>query len=47
VLSQLETLYGATEAASDYVMLAIRNYLDSGNMGTSRSPLAILAALLD
>jgi hypothetical protein len=47
VLSQLETLYGAPEAAFDYLTLAIGNYLDTGNIGTSRSPLAILAALLD
>ena len=47
VLSQLETLHGATEAAFDYITLAIRNYLDTGNIGTSRSPLATLAALLD
>ena len=44
---QLETLHGAPEAAFDYITLAIRNYLDTGNIGTSRSPLAILAALLD
>ena len=47
VLSQLEALHGAPEAAFDYLTLAIRNYLDTGNIGTSRSPLAILAALLD
>jgi hypothetical protein len=47
VLSQLETLHGAAEAAFDYLTLAIGNYLDTGNIGTSRSPLAILAALLD
>ncbi len=34
------------EAAFDYLTLAIRNYLDSGNIATSRSPLAILAGLL-
>jgi hypothetical protein len=47
VLSALETLHGAPEAAFDYITLAIRNYLDTGNIGTSRSPLATLAALLD
>ena len=47
VLSQLEALHGAPEAAFDYLTLAIRNYLDTGNIATSRSPLAILAALLD
>ena len=47
MLSQLETLHGAPEAAFDYLTLAIRNYLDTGNIGTSRSPLATLAALLD
>ena len=31
----------------EHLALAIGNYLDSGNIATSRSPLAILAALLD
>ena len=35
------------EVAFDHLTLAIRNYLDTGNIATSRSPLAILAALLD
>ncbi len=46
VLSTIETLHGDPEAAFDYITLAIRNYLDSGNMGTSRSPLAVLVALI-
>ena len=42
----LEARHGSPEAAFDYLALAIRNYLDSGNIATSRSPLAILAGLL-
>jgi predicted ATPase/class 3 adenylate cyclase len=45
-LSQLEVRHGASESAFDHLALAIRNYQDSGNIATSRSPLAILAALL-
>jgi hypothetical protein len=45
-LSQLEVRHGATQSAFDHLALAIRNYQDSGNIATSRSPLAILAALL-
>ena len=45
-LSQLEAQQDAPRAAFDHLALAIRNYLDSGNLATSRSPLAILAALL-
>ena len=47
VLSQLEAQHGDRMAALDYVTLAIRNYDDSGNATTMRSPLAVLAALLD
>ena len=46
VLAPLEAQHGSPEAAFDYLTLAIRNYLDSGNIATSRSPLAILAGLL-
>ena len=46
-LSELESRHGSPEAALDYLTLAIRNYLDTGNIATSRSPLAILAGLLD
>ena len=46
-LSQLEAQQDDPHAAFDHLALAIRNYLDSGNLATSRSPLAILAALLD
>jgi tetratricopeptide (TPR) repeat protein len=45
-LSQLEVQYGDAQSAFDHLALAIRNYQDSGNIATSRSPLAILAALL-
>jgi tetratricopeptide (TPR) repeat protein len=45
-LSQLEVRHGALQSALDHLGLAIRNYQDSGNIATSRSPLAILAALL-
>ena len=47
VLSALETRHGSPEAAFDHLTLAIRNYLETGNIATSRSPLAILAGLLD
>ena len=46
VLSDLETRHGSPEAALDYLTLAIGNYLETGNIATSRSPLAILAGLL-
>jgi hypothetical protein len=38
--------HNAQRSALDHLALAIRNYQDSGNTATSRSPLAILAALL-
>ena len=46
VLSDLEARHGSPEAAFDHLTLAIRNYLETGNIATSRSPLAILAGLL-
>ncbi len=46
-LSQLEVLHDAPQSAFDHLTLAIRNYQDSGNIATSRSPLAILAVALD
>ena len=46
-LSQVEVQEDAPQAAFDHLALAIRNYLDTGNLATSRSPLAILAGLLD
>ena len=46
-LSQLEVLTDDPESAFDHLALAMRNYQDSGNIATSRSPLAILATLLD
>ncbi len=45
-LAPLEAQHGAPDAALDYLGLAIRNYLDSGNIATLRSPLANLASLL-
>jgi predicted ATPase len=47
VLSDLESRYGSPEVACSYLTLAIRNYLETGNIATSRSPLAILAGLLN
>lgn len=47
MLSHLEAEYGDPRAALDYASLAIRNYHDSGNTTTIRSPLAILAVFLD
>lgn len=45
-LAPLEAQHGSLEAALDYLRLAIRNYLDSGNIATLRSPLANLAGVL-
>jgi predicted ATPase/class 3 adenylate cyclase len=45
-LGALEAQHGSPGAALDYLRLAIRNYLDSGNIATSRSPLANLAGAL-
>jgi tetratricopeptide (TPR) repeat protein len=47
VLCQLEFNYGDPHPALDHVTLAIRNYHDSGDTTTIRSPLAVLAAFLD
>jgi predicted ATPase/class 3 adenylate cyclase len=47
VLSQLEAQQGANDQALEHLSQAIGRYLDTGNIATSRSPLAILAALLD
>jgi predicted ATPase/class 3 adenylate cyclase len=47
MLARLETLHGNPCAALDHIELAIRNYHDSGNTGTMRSPLAMLATLFD
>jgi predicted ATPase len=45
-LAPLEGQHGSPEAALDYLRLAIRNYLDSGNIATLRSPLANLVGVL-
>lgn len=47
ILAALEVEHGSPAAALDDLALAVGNYLDSGNIGTSRSPLAVLATLLD
>jgi predicted ATPase len=44
---RLEALHGDSASAFDHLALAIRNYHDSGNATMMRTPLAILAALLD
>ena len=46
-LASLEAEHGDTASAFDHVALSIRNYYDSGNTASMRSPLAILAALFD
>jgi len=46
-LARLEAKHGDPRAALDYFTVAIRNYHDSGNTTTIRSPLAFLAAFLD
>ena len=47
ILCRVEAEYGDPLAARDYVTLTIRTFHDAGNTGLMRSPLAILAALLD
>jgi hypothetical protein len=46
-LAMLAVLHGEPADALDYVTLAIRNFYDSGNLSILRTPLAILAILLD
>jgi len=46
-LFRLEYVHGDPLDALDHVTLAIRNYHDSGDTATMRTPLAILAAFLD
>ena len=46
-LCRLEAEHGDPLAALDYFTVAIRNYHDSGNTTTIRSPLVILAAFFD
>ena len=45
-LAELEAHHGAPQSAFDHLTLAMRNYHDTGNIATQRSPLAILAGLL-
>lgn len=45
-LAPLEAQHGSPESALDCLGLAIRNYLETGNLATSRSPLANLAGVL-
>ena len=47
VLAHLEAEHGDPVAAFDHLTLAIRNYHNSGNTTTIRTPLAALAALFD
>jgi hypothetical protein len=46
-LSRLEATHGDMASAFDHFGLAIRNMHDSGNTTTMRSPLALLATVLD
>ena len=46
-LARLEAEHADPLAALDHITLAIRNYHDSGNTSTMRTPLAILATLFD
>jgi predicted ATPase/class 3 adenylate cyclase len=45
-LARLEALQSVTAAAFDHLRVAIRNYHDSGNVGSVRSPLAVLSDFL-
>ena len=46
-LARLEAEHGGSVSAFDHLTLAIRNYHNCGDTTTIRSPLAVLAALLD
>ncbi len=46
-LARLEAEHGDPLSALDHLTLAIRNYHNSGNTTTIRTPLAVLAALFD
>jgi predicted ATPase len=46
-LSRLEAAHGDLASAFDHLSLAIRNMHDSGNTTTMRTPLALLATVLD
>jgi hypothetical protein len=46
-LSRLEATHGVMASAFDCLSLAIRNMHDSGNTTTMRTPLALLATVLD
>jgi hypothetical protein len=46
-LARLEAERADPLAALDHITLAIRNYHDSGNTSTMRSPLAVLVVLFD
>ncbi len=46
-LASLAAHDGVTAEALDHLMLAIRNYHDSGNVASVRSPLAVLGSFLD
>jgi hypothetical protein len=46
-LARLQAEHGDTASAFDHLTLAIRNFHDSGNTTSVRSPLATLAALFD
>jgi hypothetical protein len=47
VLSRIEAEHGDSLTALDHITLAIRNFYDSGNVGSIRSALATLAVFLD
>jgi hypothetical protein len=47
VLAHLEAEHGDPVSAFDHLTLAIRNYHNSGNTTTIRTPLAVLAVLFD
>jgi predicted ATPase len=47
ILSRLAASHGKPEDAFEYLTLAIRTYFDSGSFSLMRSPLAVLAALLE
>ncbi|HEY6645721.1 MAG TPA: adenylate/guanylate cyclase domain-containing protein, partial [Mycobacterium sp.] len=46
-LARFAALEAVTEEAFEYLTLVIRNYHDSGNVATVRTPLGVLSAFLD
>jgi predicted ATPase len=46
-LARIEAVEGDTTSAFDHIILALRNYHDSGSTTSMRAPLAVVAAMFD